>query len=129
MMTNQTVYLAGPRQENGHPYTWHDYVKLKDPSIDWINPFLIHDNDATGKEIYRGDLDAIRDADAILLHRAQDTEICGAYIESGIAGIIGVPTVVHDEVASDPPEFLEWHADSIHSRARHAVDAVLDIVA
>lgn len=92
--------------------------------VEWINPFTIHDEDTTGKEIYEGDLNAIRRSDAVLLHRPGDYEVCGAYIEAGVAGENDIPTVVWNSADTACPEFLRWHSDHITGSPDEAVLAV-----
>lgn len=121
----KTIYLAGPLSDDDNPYKWHDQVMSHAPDVDWINPFLIHDDDAIGAEIYNADLDAVRSADAMLLHRIDGYRICGAYIEAGVAGEHDIPVVVWNDAESDVPEFLRWHADAICETMADAISGVL----
>jgi len=107
-----TVYLAGPRGETPLK-PWRERLIQTQVDVDWINPFEIHSSDASGEDIYRGDLKAVEDADAMLLYYTEAVEICGAYIEAGHAGAAGVPTVVWNDTRTDLPEFLRWHAKAV----------------
>lgn len=119
------VYLAGPLSDGDNPHAWHEAIQAAEPGVEWTNPFTIHDEDATGSEIYAGDVEAVRSADAVLLRRIDHYEVCGAYIEAGIAGGAGVPTVVWNDADSEVPEFLRWHADAACGSMDEALAEVL----
>lgn len=120
-----TVYLAGPLSDGENPHAWHEAVQAAEPDLEWINPFAIHGENPTGEEIYRGDVDAVVSSDALLLRRIDNYEVCGAYIEAGIAGAHGVPTVVWNDAESDVPEFLLWHADAVCQSMEQAIAEVV----
>lgn len=122
------VYLAGPLSDGENEYVWHEMVEELDSSIEWINPFTIHAEGATEMEIYHGDCHAVRDSDAVLLRRMGDYEVCGAYIEAGIAGEHDIPVVVWNDADYDVSEFLRWHAHSVHENVEDAIDMVKDVI-
>ena len=106
------VYLAGPISDGPNPYAWHERVEELAPEVDWINPFLIHDipqdevRDHTD-EIIKTDLTAVRNADAVLLRRIPEYNLCGASIEAREAYINKIPVVVWNTSSSDIPLFLD----------------------
>jgi hypothetical protein len=112
-VTNVQIYLAGARSAGDNPYEWHEraqeYVQAP---VEAVNPFTIHDDDAGEVEYYIGDLDAIEEADALLVRRAPEVETCGAYIEAGWAGRGNTPVVTWNDGDGEIPDFLKWH--SIH---------------
>lgn len=124
----KTIYLAGPVSDGDNPYAWHESIQAYETDIEWTNPFVIHDEDATGDEIWAKDLAEVRASDGMLLRRMGGYEVCGAYIEAGVAGEYDVPIVVWNDAETEPSEALRWHADSIHETMESAVDEVVSRV-
>jgi len=122
------VYLAAPISDGENPHGWHKEIQSEWPSIEWINPFTIHKDGATGTQIYEKDMEAVATSDVILLRRTSGCEICGAYIEAGYARSVGIPTVVLNDAPSDIPEFLRWHAVSVYDDRDKAIQKVVDLV-
>ena len=125
-----TIYLAGPiSQDDSNPYAWHETIQDHSPEIDWINPFLLHSHDEDEvwdhiDEIIKKDLQEIRDADAVLLRRIDEYNLCGASIEAREAYTHGIPIIVWNNAETDIPLFLRGHADEVYETMEGAIEAV-----
>lgn len=123
------IYFAGPKSKGANPSEWHETVMATDYAFEAINAVEIHDEDGTGQELYRRDLEATREADGVLLHRVDYHEICGAYIEAGYAlGRDDTPTVVWNDSVHPALEFLQWHAEAVMRYPNGVVETLLDAV-
>jgi len=126
---SKRVYLAGPLSDGRDPYAWIERAKevgKRRGGVEFVNPYTLCDEVAPGSEIYQADVEAVRSCDALLLRRIDHHEVCGAYIESGIAFENDIPTVVWNDADSDVPTFLKWHANVICESLLEAVSEVAD---
>lgn len=122
-----TIYLAGPVSEGPNPYDWHEKIQSVASEIDWINPFTIHEYDDdelrdNTDDIIQRDLTAIRDADAVLLRRIDEYNLCGASMEAREAYTHDVPVVVWNDAETQIPLFLEGHADVVVGDMTSAIE-------
>lgn len=121
-----TVYLAGPISDGDNPYQWHEAVQNEESSIEWINPFTLHDfprEDAREHigQIIQTDLEAIRSSDGVLLRRIEGRNLSGASIEAREAYVHDVPVVVWNVADTRVPLFLEGHVDRVHDSMQEAI--------
>lgn len=129
-----TIYLAGPiHQDGSHPYAWHNAIQDHSPEIDWINPFELnnHDRDEVWDhidEIIEQDLEEVRNADAVLLRRIDEYNLCGASIEAREAHTHEIPVIIWNDAETEVPLFLRGHADEVYESMEEAVEAVKAVV-
>lgn len=129
-MADYQIYLAGPMFNGDRNWaTELEKVEIETPlDINWVDPFKIHDDDATGMEIYERDREAVLESDVMLLRRIDDYEICGAYIETGFTEGENIETVVWNEADSKLPEFLRWHSESSFDNLEDAVNRAIELL-
>lgn len=128
------IYLAGPLSDGDDPFDWHNSIRQSYPSVEWINPFELNEHGSEEEarahidEVIQKDLEAIKDADAVLVRRISDYNLCGASIEAREAYVNNIPVVVWNTAEDEIPIFLEGHADGVYQTREDAIEAVLRLV-
>jgi len=124
----ESIYVAG--QRDGHD-EFVEFCESYDSLVEWINPFDLNEyeteDDARehGSEVYGKDLDAVRNADAVVLRRVDDYNLCGGTIEATVAmESVGIPVVVYNEAETEVPLMLEALATEVVESQKKAPQRV-----
>lgn len=132
VITMARVYLSGPISEGQDPHAWRRRVQNTNTSVDWINPFKLHDipkgeeRDRV-QEIIDVVFSELLNCDAVLLRRIENYNLTGASMEAREAYTHAVPVVVWNTAETEIPLFLEGHATEVHADFDTAVDRAVTI--
>jgi len=131
-----TIYLTGAVSDWDDPFQWHDDLQEEWPDQEFVNPYTLNDFELGDEEVYERPnevvepaLDAVEDADGLLVRWDDDAFLVGTAMEMKHAFEHDVPVVIwYDGWRDNLSPWLLYHSRGNFDGRDKALKVLLSFV-